>query len=527
MTAYRVLGPLEATTAAGRAARLGGLRQRAVLAVLLLHANEVVPVSRLIDEVWPDEPPDTAANVVQGYVSRLRKELGRGAIETREPGYVLRAERPALDLERFERLATDGAVALDEGRPDEAARLLREALALWRGPALADVADAGVARAAAARLDELRLVGVERRLEADLARGEDAELVPEIESLVEEHPWRERLRGLLMLALYRSDRQAEALQAYRTARKELVDELGIEPGPWLRDLEASMLRQDQALRAAPVRREATDATSRSIVAAVLDLAALDQLLALAEPLAREPPRELIVLHPVASAAALEGSTAQLQDRREVLLRDGVAARTAAFTSLAPGADLARLAVEHDVDLVLADAPARLLEDQRLLTLLEQAPCDVAVVVGDTITEGPVLVPFTGVDHDWAAVELGAWLARNRSVPLRLAGSTTGASGRDSSRLLANASIAVQRALGTPAEPVLVEPSPEALVAAADDASVVVVGLTERWRREGLGRTRTALAARSAGPTVLIRRGMRPGGLAPAGSQTRFTWSIAR
>jgi hypothetical protein len=136
------------------------------------------------------------------------------------------------------------------------------------------------------------------------------------------------------------------------------------------------------------------------------------------------------------------------------------------------------------------------------------------------------VPFAGAEHDWAAVELGAWLARSRGTPLRLVGATTGADGRDASRLLASASIAVQRALGVPAEPVLVEPAPRSLVAAVDGAGVVVVGLTDRWRRDGLGRARTALATQTASPAVLVRRGVRPGGLAPRGTETRFTWTVA-
>ena len=177
-----------------------------------------------------------------------------------------------------------------------------------------------------------------------------------------------------------------------------------------------------------------------------------------------------------------------------------------FTSVAPGADMARLAHEHDVDLLLVDAPDGLLEDARVLALLDHAPCDVGVVVGGPPGRGEIVVPFAGAEHDWAAVELGAWLARSRGTSLRLAGATTGADGRDASRLLAHASIAVQRALGVPAEPVLVDPDPEALVEAAQDAGVVVVGLTDRWRREGLGRARTALATQTSSPTVLVRRG---------------------
>jgi nucleotide-binding universal stress UspA family protein len=202
-------------------------------------------------------------------------------------------------------------------------------------------------------------------------------------------------------------------------------------------------------------------------------------------------------------------------------------RAAGFTSLTPGNDLARLAAEQDVDLLLADAPLGLLEDARLIALLEHAPCDVAVVVGGRrMGAGPVLVPFSGAEHDWAAVELGAWMARSLERPLRLAGASTGASGRDASRLLASASLALQRALRVHAEPVIVDPAPEALVAAAGDACVVAVGLTERWRRDGLGRTRTALATHAAVPTLLVRRGLRPGGLTARAGDTRFTWTLA-
>ena len=264
--------------------------------------------------------------------------------------------------------------------------------------------------------------------------------------------------------------------------------------------------------------------------APLDPDALDALIALAEPLARSPRRELIMVSTVSHGDRLAALSRELDARREVLLGRGVTARCAAFTSLTPGADVARVAVEHAVDLLVIDAPDGLLEDARVLALLEHAPCDVAVAVGAgarSWTEGDVvLVPFGGASHDWAAVELGAWLARSTGAPLRLAGVTGNEKGRDASRLLASASLAVQHALGVSAEPVLVEPRADALIAAASKAGVVCVGLTERWRREGLGATRTTLATRVACPTVLVRRGVRPGGLAPRGSDTRFTWTLA-
>jgi DNA-binding SARP family transcriptional activator len=523
-TEYRVLGPVEARVA-GRPLRLAP-RTRAVLAVLLLHSGQVVPTTRLIDALWGDQPPDSAANILQGYISSLRKVLGRDALETRDPGYELRVERDALDLKQFERLATDGARALEEGRADDAGALLSSALAVWRGEALADVGEGHVLRAAAARLEELRLVALERRIEADLACGRHDEVVGELTTLTAEHPLRERPAGLLMLALYRCGRQADALAAYRATRARLVDELGLEPGTALTELERAILRHDPTLESPAKRRPAGDGATGTILLAALDLAALGDLVAVAKPLARGGTAEIVVVSTVAGANALAGASARVREERDALAAEGLAARAAAFTSLMPGTDLARFASEQGVDLFLVDAPERLLEDGRLLTLLDEAPCDVAVMVGARMGDGPVVVPFTGAEHDWAAVELGAWLARATATPLVLAGSQGGDVDRDASKLLASASLAVQRALGVDAEPRLVEPTPTALVEAARDAGLVIVGLTDRWRREGVGRARTALAASPHHPTMLVRRGLRPGGLAPRGSETRFTWTIA-
>jgi DNA-binding SARP family transcriptional activator len=519
---YRVLGPLEADVD-GFPARLGGPKQRATLALLLCQPNTVVSALRLIDGLWGDTPPGSAANLVQGYVSGLRKALGKDAIETRGAGYVLRVSSGALDLQQFERLARDGSQALERDDPAAAASELHEALALWRGPALADLSDEPLLEPAIARLEELRLLAVERRIEAELALGRHADVVGELEGLVAEHPLRERTRGLLMKALYGAGRQAEALQAYRNARSILVDELGIEPSAWLVELHGAILRQDAGL--APTTEQPREAR-RSVLVASLAPGHVEALAALGAPLTREPARELLLLTTVPAPGELTAAVALVNDVRARLVTEGVEARAAVFTSLAPGVDMARLAREHDVDLLLVDAPEGLLEDARVLGLLDQAPCDVGIVVGGPPGDGPVVVPFAGAEHDWAAVELGAWLARTRATSLRLAGATTGADGRDASRLLAHASIAVQRALGVAAEPMLVEPHPEALVEAAREAGVVVVGLTDRWRREGLGRARTALATQTASPAVLVRRGVRPGGLAPRDSETRFTWTIA-
>jgi predicted ATPase/DNA-binding SARP family transcriptional activator len=235
---YRILGPVEVLGNDGPLS-LGGAKQRALLALLLLHAGRVVSRERLIDDLWGDAPPDTARETVQVYVSRLRKLLPAGALATRGAGYALDVEPDSLDLAQFERLRTE--------------RRFHEALALWRGPPLAEFEEA-FARVEGARLEELRLATLEERFDADLALGRHGELVGELEALVGEHPHRERLRGQLMLALYRSGRQAEALAAYRDARA-VLDELGIEPSERLRWLERQILTQDAALQSPRSRGE--------------------------------------------------------------------------------------------------------------------------------------------------------------------------------------------------------------------------------------------------------------------------------
>ena len=511
---FRILGPLE-VIGDGRTLTLGGASQRALLALLLLHANEVVSSDRLLDELWTDEPPRSGVTALQVRVSQLRKALGTEAdrIETKAPGYVVRVASGELDLDRFSRLFEEAGGA----EPATAAEKLRDALALWRGPTLADFAYERFAAAAIERIEELRLAALERRIDADLALGRDAEVVGELEALVGGHPFRERLRGQLMLALYRSGRQAEALEAYQATRHALVDGLGIEPSPALHELERAILRQDPELNLPRLER--------SILVAPREEDGLDSLLALAEPMARRPPKELILARLVGDPGKLGPAAAALQERRAALLAGGVATRVATFVSPTPAEDIVRIAVEQDVDLVLVDGSAELLRDPLLSRLLETAPCDVAVVVGTEPLPGPVLVPFVGAEHDWAAVELAAWAAGALDVPLILAGPCESAGGRDASRLLANASLAVQRTLGVAAEPLLLEPGAAAVVAAARDAGLVVVGLTDRWQVEGLGEVRGALATSARPPVVLVKRGLRPGGLAPSESRTRFTWSI--
>jgi DNA-binding SARP family transcriptional activator len=254
---FRLLGPLEAVDD-GRTLPLGGTKQRALLAVLLLSANETVPGERLVDALWGERPPATATKAIQVYVSGLRRVVGADRLQTRGRGYAIVAVPEEIDVARFERLTAEGRRALAAGAHAEAAERLATALALWRGPALADLAAEPFAEPAAARLEELRLAALETRLDADLLLGRHAELVGELEGLVAGEPLRERPRRQLMLALYRSGRQAEALAAYQEARTTLVEELGIEPGPELQELERAILRQDASLAAPATAAQASD-----------------------------------------------------------------------------------------------------------------------------------------------------------------------------------------------------------------------------------------------------------------------------
>ncbi|HKR97947.1 MAG TPA: BTAD domain-containing putative transcriptional regulator, partial [Candidatus Dormibacteraeota bacterium] len=240
---FRILGPLEVAEG-DRLVSLPGA-QRSLLGLLLLSANEVVSADRLIDELWGEEVPESGRTALQVRVSQLRKALGGagGRIVTRAPGYVLRVDADELDLYRFERLVSEA----DGAEPAEVAAKLREALGLWRGAPLVDLSDASFAQPAIKRLEELRLAASEKRIEADLALGRHADLVGELETLVEEHPWREGLHAQLMLALYRCGRQADALAAYQNARRVLVEQLGIEPSAPLRELEQAILRQEASL----------------------------------------------------------------------------------------------------------------------------------------------------------------------------------------------------------------------------------------------------------------------------------------
>ena len=247
---FRILGPLEVCDERGPLT-LGGLKQRALLAVLLLHANEPVSAERLAFALWGEDASHKAIKTVQVHLSRLRRTLGdRAVVATTSAGYCLHVGSDELDAERFERLVGAGRSALADGKPEHAAELLRDALALWRGSPLADLAFEPALAAEApqiARLEDQRLAALEERIEADLAVGRHADVVGECQHLMTEHPRRERLACHLMLALYRCGRQTEALEVYGGVRRGLVDDVGIEPGPELRRLQAAILRQDAAL----------------------------------------------------------------------------------------------------------------------------------------------------------------------------------------------------------------------------------------------------------------------------------------
>jgi DNA-binding SARP family transcriptional activator/streptogramin lyase len=253
---FRILGPLEVLDGS-RPVPLDAPKQRALLGLLLLHPNEVVSSERVIDELWGERPPATAGKVVQTYVSQLRRTLGADLITTRAPGYALEIGEEALDAERFRRLTAAAREAAANGDVEQADTLFCEGLALWRGPPLADVAFESFARNEVERLAEERLDALSARIDCELALGHHEQLVTELETLVGAYPLRERLRAQLMLALYRSGRQADALEAYQNGRRLLVGELGLEPGRELQDLEKAILTHDPALDPLPIEHPAS------------------------------------------------------------------------------------------------------------------------------------------------------------------------------------------------------------------------------------------------------------------------------
>ena len=500
MTEFRLLGPVEAAQG-GELLALPVGKPRALLARLLLDANRVVAAETLVDALWGETPPASANKLVQAYVSQLRKALPEGTIETRPPGYVLRVGPRDLDLGRFESLAADADEETDAARR---ADVLGLALALWRGEPLAEFRDEPFAAAAARRLGELRLAVLERKLEAELELGRHERALPELDALVQEEPLRERPRRLLMLALYRSGRQAEALERYRDGRRLLVGELGIEPGAELQELERRILRRDPSLAdpgAAPQRRRGC------VICLGVDVADL------VAPLCTDG-RELVVVELAEAPAGLQAGSERLERARRRLQEDSVEVRTAAFTSTAPADDLVRLAADQDAELLVTPFPF----DDRV-----ELPCDAAFAPRPDLRfepRGAVLVPFGGGRDEWPAVELGAWLARAHGLGLRLLGVESGDGRRDASRTLAGASIALQRFAGASAEPAIVSPGAEGIL--AENGSVLVASLPTG----DLGETRRTLIERTEVPLLLVRGGVRPSGLAPTRTLTRFSWSRA-
>ncbi len=529
---FRILGPLEVWDEDVEVS-LGGPKPRALLAVLLLHPNEVVPADRLIDELWGEDSPERAAGALRVNVSRLRKALPPDTLTTRSPGYVIRVEPDDLDLHLFERLVDEARGLRARGLAADAAERLREALSLWRGPALADFAYESFAQAAIARLEEIRLAALELRIDADLALGRHDELVGELEALVAEEPLRERLCGHLMTALYRSGRQAEALSAYRDARQALVDELGIEPGTELQELERAILRHEPALNLpATEPAKVREAAERSILVAILHEARVDALLTVAEPLARHPPRTLILARLVPDAGELQSASAWLEGRRSALEARRVVARAASFTSTAPGEELARLAGDLDVDLLLADAPEELLAegapDEQLTACSGRHPAT---------SRCSLLVTRCRRAPSWFRSEAPSTTGRRSSsapggrartgcrsgsrVPPRrrsTAGATRVACFR-TARWRSNGSLASRPS------PCSQRRARRACWRRAVTPACSSSGLSTRWHHEGLGPARLRLAREATPPTLLVRRGLRPGGLAPPPALTRFTWSI--
>jgi DNA-binding SARP family transcriptional activator len=326
MPEFRLLGPLEAVGDDGTPIPLGGTKQRAALAVLLLRAGEVVSTGFLIDALWGETAPRTASTSLQNLVSALRKLLGADLLVTRPPGYMLTVDRERVDLYRFERLVREAA-----GRePEERVRMLRDALALWRGDALAELAFEPFAAPEVFRLEELRLAATEDLIGAELDAGRDAQLVAQLESLVARNPLRERLRGQLMLALYRAGRQADALAAYQDARRALVAELGLEPGPQLQQLHAAILRQEAGLHpaaAAASPQEHVEQVAAALLAGRLVAVLGANVAELAAQLADrfEYPRdEASDLTRVAQYVALTKGSGPLYDELHAMLASGVA-----------------------------------------------------------------------------------------------------------------------------------------------------------------------------------------------------------
>jgi DNA-binding SARP family transcriptional activator len=525
---FRILGPLE-VTADGGAVRLGGPKQRATLAILLLNANRVVSVDRLADDLYSGAAPVTAVTQIQRQISELRKLLGPAhGIETQPPGYVLRLAPEQLDLPRFERLATDAGRSLERGDAEGAVELLRSALELWRGPPLFDLGYESFAQPAIARLEEIRFAALEQRIDAELTLGRHAQLVGELEQLLAENPLQERFAEQLMHALYLSGRQAEALDVYRAARERLVEALGLEPTSRLQALQRAILAHSPSLEPVGTGSESA-APGRAILVAATGSERFDALFAVAEPLGALPSRALVVACLLEHERNLEQESAAMSARCALL---AAPTRVAVFTTRDLPGDIVRLADPSEVGLVLLDAPDGLDGERlpgELTAILETSPADVGVLSAQASENGGsgVFIPFGGGEHDWAALELGAWLASAMDASLSLVGTKAESANRrrDASRLLADAALAAQRVVRVETRPVLAEPTEEALIASVESAALLVAGISPRWRHEGIGAMRRALVRRAGRPVLLVHRGPRPSVMAPREARTHFTWTI--
>lgn len=329
---FLILGPLEVRRGSATL-QMGSAKQRALLGVLLLHPNEAVSTARLVDELWGEHPPATAEKLVQGYVHALRKQLGDGVLETRAPGYRIAVDASSLDLAAFEELTSTARSA----PLAESVELRAQALGLWRGTPLADVVLEGPERHTVTRIGELRLATQIEQIDAELALGRHAQLIGGLEALTVAHPYQEKLAGQLMLALYRSGRQADALEVYRRIRKRLDEELGLEPSQELRDLESAILRHDASLPVAPpvVESPPTGTTElrelgpaappvrrvrRGLVAVLVAAAALLMLAFVASDLFRDDPAPVTV--PPNSVAIIDTSANRVEQVIRVGIRPG-------------------------------------------------------------------------------------------------------------------------------------------------------------------------------------------------------------
>jgi predicted ATPase/DNA-binding SARP family transcriptional activator len=386
---FRILGPVDASID-GQPASLGAPKQRALLALLLLNRGRVVPAEQLVDGLWGEEPPASATQSLQVYVHGLRRALGSERIETVGRGYRAVVADEELDLDRFERALARGRAALEAGRADDAADDLREALALWRGPALGDLPWEARRAAEAERLEELRLTAVELRFEAELACGRHDAVVAELEALTAEHPYRERFLQQRALALYRAGRQAEALEVCRDARRALAEELGLEPSPALQELERAILRQEPSLAAPAARERSTKplpVPPTPLVGRRLELAAVSALF-------RDEGARLVTLTGPGGTGKTRLGLA-IAHALEPELRDG-----ALFVSLAPVASpellvptiAEALGVREGGERSLAQSVTEHLRERRLLLVLDnfEQLLAAAPAVADLLAAAPRL-----------------------------------------------------------------------------------------------------------------------------------------